>query len=144
MYSVGPRDKRSSEFGFTLIELLIVVEIIGILLVIAVPAYGALRGRSNRQAAASNIREALPSVEAFYLDNSSYVGLGNKPNKTPPGLVSYDPGLKATVATGKGKPTATTYCLTSTVGNVTLSYSGPDPGWYANKNCKGTASPTVP
>ena len=131
--------------GFTLVELLIALVIVGILMVIAVPAYGALRGKSSTKAAEADIRSAVPSVQAFYLDNDTYVGLGNKPKKTPPGLASYDPSVKADVATGKGKPTATTYCLTITIDAVTLSYAGPGPGtWYRTATCTGAASTTAP
>ncbi|HZT14957.1 MAG TPA: prepilin-type N-terminal cleavage/methylation domain-containing protein [Gaiellaceae bacterium] len=134
-----------SDDGFTLIELLVTLVIVGVLVGIAVPAYAAFKGRSETKAAESDIRQALPSVQAFYLDNDTYVGLGNKPNKKPPGISYYDPGVKATVATGKGKPTSTTYCLTATVGGTTLSFQGPDTQtWFTTKNCTGAGSTTAP
>ena len=58
----------------------------------------------------------MPAAEEFFADNGTYVGLGNGVKKKPPGIAAYDAGLKATVATGKGKPTASTYCLTATTG----------------------------
>jgi len=136
--------KKRSESGFTLIEVLVVLVIIGALLAIAIPAYGGFRGRGNLRAAESDLRVAVPSAEAFFHDNGTYVGLGNKPNKKPPGITSYDPTIKADVATGKGKPTATTYCLTATVGSQTVSLEGPGATWFTTANCTGAGSSSAP
>ena len=47
----------------------------------------------------------MPAVQAFYLANDTYVGLGNSKKKNPPGLAFYDgnskkkknpPGLRST------------------------------------------------
>ncbi len=66
---------RGEESGFTLIELLVVLIIIGILLAIAVPSYLGFKQRAENRAAGSNVRAALPAVEAFYADNGTYVGM---------------------------------------------------------------------
>jgi type IV pilus assembly protein PilA len=58
--------------GFTLIELLIVIVIIGILIAIAVPSYLGFRDRARDNAAKSNVRAALPAVEAYYADFGNY------------------------------------------------------------------------
>lgn len=131
--------------GFTLVELLIVLVVIGILITIAVPAYSALTKRAEAKTAEQQIRAAMPAAEAFFVDNDTYVGLGNSVKKTPPGISSYDRGLEVKVGTGKGAPTATTYCLNATVGNTKLSAQGPGPAaWYQKANCTGTSSATAP
>ena len=137
---------RYSTGGFTLVELLIVLVLIGVLLAIAVPAYSTLTNRARTRTAEQQIRAAMPAAQAFYLDNDTYVGLGNSTKKKPPGIASYDAGVSATVGTGaKGKPTATSYCLNATVGSTTISASGPAPiAWYQKQNCTGTSSATAP
>lgn len=137
---------RDAADGFTLIELLIVMLIIGILLAIAVPAYSALTSQAKSRTGEQQIRAAMPAAEAFFLDNGTYVGLGNSIKKTPPGIASYDSGLEITVGAGaKGKPTATTFCLNAKAAGTTLSASGPSPiAWYQKKNCTGASSATAP
>ena len=86
------RNRLSREEGFTLIELLVVIVVIGILLAIAVPSYLGFRGRAQDSKAQANIRAAVPSMEGFFADNSTYVGA------TVAALTaSYDSGLDQTL-----------------------------------------------
>jgi type IV pilus assembly protein PilA len=86
------QSRLQREEGFTLIELLVVLVIIAVLLAIAVPSYLGFKDRAERRAAGANVRAALPSVEAYYSDQSpnSYAGM------TVGTLQAIDAGLKLT------------------------------------------------
>ena len=59
-----------------MLELVVaVVLILGVLLAIALPSSLGFTSRSADPAAPSNIRSAVPSVEAYYADNSTYAGI---------------------------------------------------------------------
>lgn len=96
------RRLAADQAGFTLIELLVVIVIIGILMAIAVPSYLGFRDRANNAAAQSQVRSALPAVEAYYSDNGTYVGM----NLTTLRLI--DPSVQVAVL---GTPTANSYCI---------------------------------
>jgi type IV pilus assembly protein PilA len=128
---------RREESGFTLIELLVVIIILGILLAIAVPSYLGFKQRATDSALKSDIRAAVPSMEAFYGDNNTYVGSGNAANGTPPGIKSYDQGISPNVSVAAA--TASTYCLAATSGGTSWSIAGPganfSTGWKNNATC---------
>ena len=111
------RQRLAHEEGFTLIELLVVLVIIAILMAIAVPSYLGFKDRANQRAASANVREAVPSVEAFYSDHQTYNGV------TLASLKQIDSGLSASVKVaaiaGGG------YCLDGTVGGKSSYFVGP-------------------
>ena len=102
-------------------ELLIVVVIILILLLIAAPTYLSFVNRANSTAAQANVRSATPAVEAYFvLTNNTYVGLDLH------WLQTFAPGVKLNdPAATSSKQTATTYCVSSTVGGKTWYKAGP-------------------
>ncbi len=105
------------ESGFTLIELLVVLVIIGVLLAIAVPSYLGFKQRAEKRAADSNVRAAIPAMEAFYSDNGTYAGatLGVL-------QASYDAGLASVTVSGLS---TTGYTIAYTEGNCTATVTGP-------------------
>jgi len=86
--------------GFTLIELLIVVAIIGILAVIAIPAYIGQQRNATRTEAYSNLQNLRLLEEQYYAENGCYYREGNPltcTNKNIPNVASIQaflPGFK--------------------------------------------------
>lgn len=62
--------------GFTLIELMVAVVVIGILTVIAIPAYNNYVLRGQLTEAFSNLSSMQMNMEQFYQDNRSYATAG--------------------------------------------------------------------
>lgn len=72
-----------------------------------------------KQAAAANVRAAIPSLEAFYAEHGTYAGAD-----IPALRRDYDPGIDSTVKLGwvqNGR-----FCLESTVEGQTASVTGPN------------------
>jgi prepilin-type N-terminal cleavage/methylation domain-containing protein len=78
---------HNREEGFTLIELMIVIAIIGILAAIAIPQFNAYRARSYNASANTDLRNAITTQEAYFVDNDTYtLGVANL-QQTAYGLV---------------------------------------------------------
>jgi prepilin-type N-terminal cleavage/methylation domain-containing protein len=121
---------RDSEAGFTLIELLVVLIIIGILLAIAVPSYFGFRDRAANNEAKTNLREALPTAQAYHEDNGAYAGMDTA------ALLAINGDLSPTLEVASAD--AKSYCLTDTVRGRTWSVAGPAPSsgdFHASSNC---------
>jgi type IV pilus assembly protein PilA len=112
------------ESGFTLIELLVVLVIIGVLLAIAVPSYLGFKKRAEKSAAQSNIRAAIPAMEAFYSDNGTYATA----NLTS--LRAIDSGIASITLSGLSD---TAYTMSFTQGQCWASVTGP--GGAISTNC---------
>ncbi len=118
------RRRSRHEAGFTLIELLVVLMVIAVLIATAVPSYLGFKTRAEKSAAQSNVRSAVPAMEAYYSDNKTYVGA------TLAALRSIDTGL-ASVTVSALSPT--TYTISFTRGQCSASVNGP--GGQVTSNC---------
>lgn len=125
MHSLRQRINKD-ESGFTLIELLVVLIIIGILLAIAVPSYLGFRDKAQQTAAASNVREAIPSAEAYYGDNGNYnftLKQDGTAAATPViALQSYDSGMDSGLTV---MGSASSYCISEANGTHWAAVVGP-------------------
>ena len=109
---------RVDEDGFTLVELLVVLVVMAILLAIAVGFQTGARERANDATAKSNIRTAMPAIEAYRADNGTYAGM------TEAGLKSqYSPGVQGIVVVSTG---GNAYCVRTTEGGRAWFKLGPD------------------
>jgi type IV pilus assembly protein PilA len=118
MHELFRRRLTGREEGFTLIELLVVIVILGVLLAIAVPSYMGFRDRAQKAAAKSNVRAAVPAVEAYYQDHNTYLLMTRAALQT-----GYDAGLK--LSSTAIRVTATGYCIQDTQGSYTFRKNGP-------------------
>ncbi len=102
----------------TLVELVIVLIIIAVLLAIAVPSILGQRDRANDAVASARIREAVPSIKAYFQDNATYAGMSITTLRA-----DYDKALPDTLALSS--LTATGYCVQTAAGGRTWRQNGP-------------------
>jgi type IV pilus assembly protein PilA len=119
-----------TERGVTTIELLVVMFVMGILLAIAVPSYLGFRERAANSQTKSNLRNALPAAQAYFVSKRTYAGLNSVT------LDAVDPRVSQTLTvTSAGK---SSFCLTDTVSGRTWSVKGPNPSssdYHQNDDC---------
>lgn len=101
---------RKSQGGFTLIELMIVVVVIGILAMIAIPAYNDSVSKGRRSDAKSTLTSLAAKQEQYYMDNKTYTADLAKLGATS---ASIDGHYTITAAA-----TATTFTLTAAPANA--------------------------
>jgi prepilin-type N-terminal cleavage/methylation domain-containing protein len=118
----------ADERGFTLIELLIVMIILGILMLIAAPAYMSFKDKAAKNAAMANLRNASETVASYGQDNSGYVGM------TYTGLKTYNSALPTVNVIGT--PTKTSFCISTRVG-VWIAYKKAPAGPITTTACTG-------
>jgi len=96
--------------GFTLTELLIVIAIIGILAMIAIPAYVGQQTRAARTEAYSNLQNLRLLEEQFFAENATYTAAAANTTAIQALLPGFQPGTglsytyAVTSANGTGLP----------------------------------------
>lgn len=68
----GVDGRLRREDGIQLAEVLVATIVIAVLVAIAIPSYLAVEARSLASAAKSNIRSALPAIEAYRVDHGDF------------------------------------------------------------------------
>jgi prepilin-type N-terminal cleavage/methylation domain-containing protein len=112
-FAAGPRRN-----GFTLIEILLVLIVIAVLLAIAIPSILSYRNRAGDAVAKADVRVAIPAINAYYGDSSTYVGMTLAVLRA-----RYDQSLSGSLSfSGQ---TDSTYCVQSTVSGRTWRQNGP-------------------
>jgi len=95
--------KVMNKKGITLVELLIVVAIVGILAMVAIPAYVGQQTRATRTEAYTNLQSLRVLEEQYFAENGSYASLTSSlPGFQPGSNLSFNYAL--TNVTGKGLP----------------------------------------
>jgi len=124
-----------SEAGFTLMELLIVSVVLGLLTTIGLASYIGLRERAGDAAARVAVREALPSVEAYFADNGTYAGMSFTILQA-----EYDAGLEDSLAFSS--LSGRSYCVSAVVAGRFAHMSGPDDPQPQDGLCPGESPRT--
>jgi prepilin-type N-terminal cleavage/methylation domain-containing protein len=110
----------ASEDGFTLLELVIVATILTILLLIPISSYLSYRTKANDATARANVHVVIPSIEAYWSDNGTYVGMTTANLKS-----SYDAAIDPARYTLLSLSVADD-CVSSASGDKSWMKDGPD------------------
>lgn len=127
--------------GFTLVELMIVIAIIGILSVVALPAYNDHVMRGKIPEATTNLAIKRVQMEQFFQDNRTYVGASacNADSATSQFFDFSCDNLTASTytlqAVGKASMTGFTYTLNEANVKATTAVPSDPSGWVTNASC---------
>jgi type IV pilus assembly protein PilA len=122
--------RMKGEKGFTLIELLVVIIIIAILAAIAIPTFLGQRQKAYDAAAKSLVRNAMTSIESYYVDTRDFSGADAT------NLAAIEPTITF-VALPAAATAATADAGANTV-NFTVAVATPDQYQIGAKSKSGT------
>ena len=136
------RHAREGKRGFTLIEVMIVVAIIGILSMVALPAYNDYITRGRIPEATSNLSTKAVRMEQAFQDGRSYQSAANvcaigASDTTSSRFFDFNctttsASLFRISAVGKGAMTGFTFTIDQ--GNTRATSAAPT-GWSTNTSC---------
>ncbi len=107
-----------------MIELLVAMIIIAVLLAIGVTTYLGFKQRAEKSVVRTNVRDAVPAMEAFFMDNHTYA------TATLPALRSINSGIASVTLSNL---TLGAYTISFTHGACWASVTGP--GGAISTNC---------
>jgi type IV pilus assembly protein PilE len=101
---------RNRNAGFTLIELMIVVAIIGVLVVIAVPAFLSFQLRAKRSEAYANLQAIATAETSYYATNGQFFNTGaSMPGSLSSARRSWTPAAQTAFAPIGFRPEGNVY-----------------------------------
>jgi prepilin-type N-terminal cleavage/methylation domain-containing protein len=116
-----PRDK---EEAFTLVELMVVVLIIGILLVIAIPAFLGAKNTADARAAEASLRNAYTAEQTYYTDGQAFTA-------SVPQITTIENGLQWTSGAAPVGAQVLIALDAATPANLILMAQGADGNCYS-------------